>query len=110
MSLSLRHRSRLAAFTVGVLLTSAAATVVAAPSASAAAITANADALDGTCASLRVYNGSSSVGYVVRSGAGYGFTSAASAEHRSGAHAEPHAAGHAELRRSVGRAGHREPA
>ena len=81
MSLSLCHRSRrsrLAAFTVGMLLSAAAATVVAAPAASAAPITANADALDGTCASLRVYNGSSSVGYVVRAGAGYGFTSSAS--------------------------------
>ncbi|MBM0256408.1 membrane dipeptidase [Micromonospora sp. 4G55] len=81
MSQSLRHRSRrtrLAAFTVGVLLSVAAATVVAVPAASAAQITANADALDGTCALLRVYNGSSSVGYVVRSGAGYGFTSSAS--------------------------------
>jgi microsomal dipeptidase-like Zn-dependent dipeptidase len=81
MSLSLCHRSRrsrLAAFTVLVLLPVGAATVVAAPAASAAPITANADALDGTCASLRVFNGSSAVGYVVRNGAGYGFTSSAS--------------------------------
>src|SRR5688572_15160859 len=82
MSLSPRHRSRrvrLAACTVAALPSIAAATVVAVPAASAAPITANADTLDGTCATLRVYNGSSPVGYAVRSGAGYGFTSAASA-------------------------------
>ena len=80
MSRSLRPRTRclrLIAFTVAVLLPLAGATVVAAP-AWAAPITANADALDGSCTSLRVFNGSSSVGYVVRSGAGYGFTSSAS--------------------------------
>jgi hypothetical protein len=78
MSLSLRHPARLTSLTFGVLLSLVATTVVAVPAASAAAITANPDALDGTCASLRVYNGSSSVGYVNRSGAGYGFTSSAS--------------------------------
>lgn len=78
MSLSLRHPSRRTTLTSGILLSLVATTVVAVPSASAAAITANADALDGTCASLRVYNGSSAVGYVVRSGAGYAFTSSAS--------------------------------
>jgi microsomal dipeptidase-like Zn-dependent dipeptidase len=81
MSLSLRHPSRhtrLAAVTFGALLCVAGSTVVAVPAASAAPITAGADALDGTCASLRVYNGSSPVGYVTRSGAGYGFTSSAS--------------------------------
>lgn len=80
MSLSPRHRSRRtrpAAFAVAVLLPVAAATVVAAPPASAAPITADADALDGGCVTLRVYDGSNPVGYVVRGGAGYGFTSSA---------------------------------
>ncbi|MET7426907.1 hypothetical protein [Dactylosporangium sp. NPDC005555] len=75
MSLPLRHPT---AFIATLLVSIAAATVAAAPAASAAPITANADALDGTCASLRVYNGSTPTGYVVRSGAGYGFTSSAS--------------------------------
>ncbi|MFI5914513.1 hypothetical protein [Dactylosporangium sp. NPDC051541] len=70
--------SRLRTLTAGVALAVVAASLVAVPAASAAAITAAADALDGTCASLRVYNGSSPVGYVVRSGSGYGFTSSAS--------------------------------
>ena len=42
-------------------------------------ITAAADALDGVCATLQVYDGTRSIGYVVRSGGGYGFTSSASA-------------------------------
>ena len=42
-------------------------------------ITAATDALDGVCATLEAYDGSSSIGYVVRSGSGYGFTSSASA-------------------------------
>jgi len=81
MSLSLRHpshRTRLTALASGAVLSIAAVSLVAVPAASAAPITAAADALDGTCASLRVYNGSSSVGYVTRSGAGYGFTSSVS--------------------------------
>ena len=71
-----RAWSRLAAASLAVLTTVALIGVAGAPAA-AAAITANADALDGTCAALRVYSGSSPVGYVVRSGDGYGFTSAA---------------------------------
>ncbi|GAA3293303.1 membrane dipeptidase [Dactylosporangium vinaceum] len=71
--------SRLRTLTAGVVLSVVAASLVTASAASAAAITTAADGLDGTCASLRVYNGSSSVGYVVRSGSGYGFTSSASA-------------------------------
>ena len=47
--------------------------------AAAARITAAADALDGVCATLQAYDGSRSLGFVVRSGDGYGFTSSASA-------------------------------
>ncbi|HEU5111277.1 MAG TPA: hypothetical protein VFT95_22280, partial [Micromonosporaceae bacterium] len=47
--------------------------------AAAADITAEPDGLDGVCAVLQVHNGSSSAGYVRRSGDGYGFTSSASA-------------------------------
>ncbi|WP_158220346.1 hypothetical protein [Kineosporia sp. A_224] len=43
----------------------------------ATAVTAAPDALDGTCATLQVFSGSSSQGYVVRNGNGYGFTSSA---------------------------------
>lgn len=79
MSLSLRHRSRrtrLAACVIAVLLPVPAAVAAAAPAA-AAPVTAGADALDGTCATLRVHDGSGPVGHVVRSGAGYGFTPSA---------------------------------
>lgn len=46
---------------------------------SATTISAASAALDGTCASLQVYNESSSLGYVVRNGNGYRFDSSASA-------------------------------
>jgi len=42
-------------------------------------ITSATDALDGVCTTLESYDGSSSLGYVVRSGSGYGFTSSVSA-------------------------------
>jgi len=49
------------------------------PAAAATKITAATDALDGVCTTLQAYDGSSSIGYVVRSGGGYAFTSSASA-------------------------------
>jgi microsomal dipeptidase-like Zn-dependent dipeptidase len=75
------RKSRRIAFALAVLTPVAAAAVaVGAPAASAATrITAAADALDGACAVLQVYSGSSVAGYVRRSGEGYGFTSSASA-------------------------------
>jgi hypothetical protein len=75
-----RRKRRLPAFALAVL-TPVAAAVAAAPPASAASssITAAADALDGACAVLQVYSGSTAVGYVRRSGDGYGFTSSVSA-------------------------------
>jgi len=71
-------RRRPLAFALAVLLPAVALSV--SPTAAAAApITAAADALDGTCAALQVYDGSRALGYVVRSSAGYGFTGSASA-------------------------------
>jgi microsomal dipeptidase-like Zn-dependent dipeptidase len=73
-----RGWSRLAAASLALLTTVAAIGVTGAP-ASAAAITANADALDGVCAALRVYSGSSPAGYVTRSGDRYVLASSAAA-------------------------------
>jgi microsomal dipeptidase-like Zn-dependent dipeptidase len=73
-----RRVSRLAAGTLAIVVPLATIGFAGAPAASAASITAAADALDGTCTTLRVFNNSSAVGYVVRSGAGYGFTSSVS--------------------------------
>jgi microsomal dipeptidase-like Zn-dependent dipeptidase len=69
---------RLARLTTLLLLAPVAAVSSAAP-ASAAAVTAAPDSLDGACVALRVFNGTSSVGYVARDGDGYKFTGTASA-------------------------------
>lgn len=61
------------------LLLTPLAVVASAPAASAAAVTSASDALDGACVALRVFDGSSSVGYVVRDGDGYRFSGTASA-------------------------------
>ncbi|GIJ71768.1 hypothetical protein [Virgisporangium ochraceum] len=61
------------------LLLAPLAVVASAPAASAAAVTAAPDALDGACVALRVFDGSNSVGYVVRDGDGYKFSGTASA-------------------------------
>jgi microsomal dipeptidase-like Zn-dependent dipeptidase len=74
-----RRASRLAALALAVLLPVGAVSFSADQAASAAAISAAPDALDGVCAALQSYNGSTSNGYVVRNGGGYGFTSSASA-------------------------------
>jgi microsomal dipeptidase-like Zn-dependent dipeptidase len=72
-------RRRQVALGLTVVVSVAALAVAAVPAASAATgITAAPDALDGVCATVEVYNGSRSVGHVVRDGSGYGFTSAAS--------------------------------
>ncbi|AGZ41172.1 hypothetical protein [Actinoplanes friuliensis] len=54
------------------------ATALQAPAAAAAAgITVAADALDGVCAAIQAYDGTRTIGYVVRSSTGYGFTNSA---------------------------------
>jgi microsomal dipeptidase-like Zn-dependent dipeptidase len=67
------------ALVLAVLAPVAALTPMSGPASAATAITAAPDALDGVCATLQVYSGSTSLGYAVRSGSGYGFTSAAAA-------------------------------
>jgi microsomal dipeptidase-like Zn-dependent dipeptidase len=77
-----RGRARhLVALAVAVVAPAALLTPLAGgPASAATTITAATDALDGACATLQVYDGSSSLGYAVRSGNGYAFTpSAASA-------------------------------
>lgn len=72
-------RRRPVALGLAVVVSVAALAVAAIPGASAATrITGPADSLDGVCATLEVYSGSRSNGYVVRDGSGYAFTSAAS--------------------------------
>jgi microsomal dipeptidase-like Zn-dependent dipeptidase len=70
---------RLLALALAVLLPAGVLAVSAPPAAAATKITAAADALDGVCANLQVFNGSSAVGYVVRNGGGYAFTGSAAA-------------------------------
>jgi microsomal dipeptidase-like Zn-dependent dipeptidase len=57
----------------------ASAATVSAATVPVATVPVASDALDGSCASLQVYDGSGPVGYVVRNGNGYGFRSSASA-------------------------------
>src|SRR5690349_17388543 len=61
------------------LLLAPVAAVAGSTAASAAPITAASDSLDGACVALRVFDGNSSVGYVVRDGDGYKFSGTASA-------------------------------
>jgi hypothetical protein len=71
---------RLAAAALAVLTPVALLAVSADVNASAdTRITGATDSLDGVCATLQVYDGSSALGYVARNGGGYAFKSAASA-------------------------------
>jgi microsomal dipeptidase-like Zn-dependent dipeptidase len=73
-----RRTSRSVALALAVLLPAAAIAVTVQEDANAATqITVATDALDGVCAALEVYDGSRSLGHVVRSGGGYGFTTSA---------------------------------
>jgi microsomal dipeptidase-like Zn-dependent dipeptidase len=75
----MRRRSLAIAFGLAVVLPVTAVAVSSTSQAAAAtAITSASDALDGVCASLQVYDGSRSLGYVARNGAGYRFTGSAS--------------------------------
>lgn len=72
-------RRRLVAVATAVLAPAALLVGLTGPPASAAtAITVPSDALDGACVAMEVFSGSTSQGYVVRSGNGYAFTSSAS--------------------------------
>jgi len=72
-----RRARRLTAIVLAVILPIATLSVSSSPAA-AAQVTAAADALDGVCATLQAYDGTRSLGHVVRSGDGYGFTGSAS--------------------------------
>jgi hypothetical protein len=66
---------RVARFATLLLITPFAAVAAGSASASAAAISAAPDSLDGACVALRVFSGNSSLGYVARDGDGYKFSS-----------------------------------